>query len=98
MKFSIDYWDTGHNGEARRSSPRSGLIQPRAFEQLGQTLARVEHAGLYGILGDADDLCDLGDCFLLIVDEIDDVPMFARQFRPALAEDFTALLLPHCNL
>src|SRR3954470_5140975 len=50
-----------------------------------------------GVLGDADDLCDLEDRFLLIVDEIDDIPMFWRQFRPAPAEDFTALLLPHCN-
>jgi hypothetical protein len=96
-KFSVDYLSTDTPGEAHASAPWSGSIQAGAFEQFRQMLSRVEHACLHGVLGDADDLFDLDDRFLLIADEIDDIPMFWRQFRPAPAEDFTALLLPHCN-
>jgi hypothetical protein len=50
-KFSIDYRDTGITRTTRRDVCASGSIQARAFEQFRQTLSRVKHACLHGVLG-----------------------------------------------
>jgi hypothetical protein len=46
------------------------------LDQLGQFLPRVEHAGLHGGGGDAEDCRALLDRLLVIVNEVDDFPMF----------------------
>ena len=46
------------------------------LNQLGQFLPRVEHAGLHGGGGDAEDCRALLDRLLVIVNEVDDFPMF----------------------
>src|SRR5215475_15736105 len=49
------------------------------LEQLRQPLARVEHARLDRVLRNANDLGCLFDRFLVVVHEIDDLPMFRRK-------------------
>jgi hypothetical protein len=49
--------------------------------QLRQLLARVEHARLDRVLRNANDLGYLFDRFLVVVHEIDDLPMFRRKSR-----------------
>src|SRR5262249_17541816 len=63
------------------------------LEQLCQPLARVEHARLHRVLRDADDLGDLLDRFLVVVHEIDDLPVFRRKSREAPSEYCTLVLL-----
>src|SRR6478736_1245710 len=50
-EVSIDYRDTGITRTTRRDVCASGSIQARAFEQFRQTLSRVKHACLHGVLG-----------------------------------------------
>ena len=61
----------------RLSWPTS--INSRHPAQLSQLLARVEHARLYRVLRNADDLRHLFDGFLVVVDQIDHFPVFRRQ-------------------
>ncbi len=43
--------------------------------QLSDSLARVKHTRLHGVLWDAGDLGDLFDRLLMVVDEVDDLTM-----------------------
>src|SRR5262249_9402687 len=63
------------------------------LEQLRQPLARVEHARLDCVLRDANDLGCLFDRFLVVVHEIDDLPMFRRKSCEALSQHCTLILL-----
>src|SRR5437667_1037151 len=63
------------------------------FEQLCQSLARIEHARLHGVLRDADDLRHLFDRLVVVVDQIDDLPMVCRKSFQALPDDCTFVLL-----
>ena len=65
----------------------------RRVQQLCQLLARIEHARLHGILRDADDLCDFFHRLLVVVDEIDDLPMFGRKADETVPDDRTLVLL-----
>jgi hypothetical protein len=85
-KFSIDYLDTTVDAHHAAHHP----ADPSRRMQLRPTLSRIETCLLHGVLGVADYLCDLDDRYLL--------QLFWRRFRPAPAEDFTSLLLPHCKL
>src|SRR5262245_40230440 len=63
------------------------------LEQLCQSLARIKHARLYGVLRNPDDLCDLFDRLFVIVDEIDDFPVFHRKSPQALPDRCALVLL-----
>src|SRR5260370_39277351 len=63
------------------------------LEQLCQPLARVEHARLDRVLRNANDLGYLFDRFLVVVHEIDDLPMFRRKSCEALSQHCTLILL-----
>ena len=54
--------------------------------------ARIEHAGFDSIAADPDDLGNLPHRFLMIVDQIDDLPMLPGEPPQALAQDFPAML------
>ena len=54
--------------------------------------ARVVHPGLDGVARDADDLRDILRGPFVIVDEVDDLAVLARQPRQAPAQDFTPVL------
>src|SRR5437879_12957789 len=72
------------------------LVRPRRLnvsDQLSQLSARVEHAGLHGGGGDADDLRALGDRSLVIVHEVDDLSMLMRQMGQRLPQQLAAVLL-----
>src|SRR5262249_12873360 len=62
-------------------------------ERLRQPLARVEHARLGRVLRNANDLGGLFDRFLVVVHEIDDLPMFRRKSCEALSQHCTLILL-----
>src|SRR5262249_16694081 len=62
------------------------------LEQLRQPLARVEHARLDRVLRNANDLGGLSDRFLMVVHEIDDLPMFRRKSCEALSQHCTLIL------
>src|SRR5665213_940614 len=63
------------------------------LQQLGHVLARIKRARLYGVLGYADDFSHLFHRLLVVVDEIDDLPMLRRKLRQTLAQRFTDILL-----
>src|SRR6516164_1390613 len=63
------------------------------LEQLRQPLARVEHARLDRVLRNTNDLGCLFDRFLVVVREIDDLPMFRRKSCEALSQHCTLILL-----
>ena len=48
---------------------------------------------VFTVLRDADDLSYLLDRFLVVVDEIDDLPMFCRKSREALPDGRTLVFL-----
>src|SRR5215831_15402499 len=89
--------------------PATGANNPRgiwtvagsgcgALDSLGRDedckpLAGVEHAGLHGVLRDAENLDDLADRLLLVVDQIDDLGVLARKGRERAA-DGGARMLP----
>src|SRR5438552_10933322 len=62
-------------------------------QQLRQLLARVEHARLDRVLRNANDLGNLFNRFLVVVYQIDDLPMFRRKSRKALPDHCTLVLL-----
>ncbi len=68
---------------------------PAALSRLGQFLARIKQARLDGVLRNSDDFGHLFHGFLVVVDEIDDLPMLWRKRRQALAQRFTRILLLH---
>src|SRR5262245_31472548 len=68
-------------------------IDSRRLQQFRQFLARVEHARFDRILGNSNDLGDLLNRFLMIVDEIDDLPMLRCQRGQAFAQDRALVLL-----
>src|SRR5262245_64225125 len=79
-------------------APRLSPSWPTSFdslrlEQLRQPLARVEHARLDRVLRNANDLGCLFDRFLVVVHEIDDLPMFRRKPHEALSDHCTLVLL-----
>src|SRR5436309_1068946 len=64
--------------------PHSRYSWPTSFnscclEQLCQLLPRVEHARLHCVFGDSDDLGHLFHRFVVVVDQIDDLPMLRRK-------------------
>src|SRR4029078_3733 len=63
------------------------------LEQLGQFLARIEQARLHCVFRNTDDLRDFFHRFLVVVDEIDDLPMVCRKCGQALAQRCTGILL-----
>src|SRR6516162_2409831 len=63
------------------------------LEQLRQPLARVQHARLDRVLRNANDLGYLFDRFLVVVHEIDDLPMFRGKSCEALSQHCTLILL-----
>jgi hypothetical protein len=63
------------------------------FPPTRQPLARVEHARLDRVLRDANDLGCLFDRFLVVVHEIDDLPMFRRKSCEAFSQHCTFILL-----
>src|SRR5450759_3646518 len=63
------------------------------LQQFGQFLARVKQARLHGVFRNADDLSHLFHGFLVVVDEIDDLPMFRRKRGQALPQRVTGILL-----
>src|SRR5262245_56022085 len=79
-------------------APRLSRSWPTSFkslrlEQLRQPLARVKHTRLDRVLRDANDLGCLFDRFLVVVHEIDDLPMFRRKSCEALSQHCTLILL-----
>src|SRR5215467_270903 len=79
-------------------APRLSRSWPTSFdslrlEQLRQPLARVEHARLNRVLRNANDLGHLFNRFLVVVYQIDDLPMFRRKSRKALSDHCTLVLL-----
>src|SRR6202008_3469216 len=78
---------------------RLSLSWPPSFnslrlEQLRQPLARVEHARLDCVLRNTNDLSYLFDRFLVVVHELDHLPMFRRKSSEALSQHCTLILLP----
>src|SRR3974390_2149964 len=70
----------GDGCACQNSAPRSPRSRHRVPDsgrpqQPCQMLARAEHAGLDRVVGDADDRSGLGDRFLMIVDQVDDLAM-----------------------
>src|SRR5262245_51542705 len=63
------------------------------LEQLRQPLARVKHTRLDRVLRNANDLGCLFDRFLVVVHEVDDLPMFCRKSCEALSQHCTLILL-----
>src|SRR5258708_832102 len=82
---------TATTPRSRGALPRSWCSQVTSLhssrlQELGELLARIEHAGLYRSLRDADDLSHLFHRLLVVVDEIDDLAMFHGQRLQALAQ------------
>ncbi len=71
------------------------LSIPAAFKEFRQFLPRIKHARFDGILRDANDLSHLFHGLLVVVDEIDNLPMIRRQCFDALAQDLALILLLH---
>ena len=57
------------------------------LQELRHLLARVEHARFHGRLRDADDLGDFLHRLLVVVDEVDDLPVLRRQRGQALPQN-----------
>src|SRR5947208_10116876 len=65
------------------------------LQQLGQFLARIKQARLHSVLRNADDPCHFLHGLLVIVDKIDDLPMFPRKRRQAFSQRCTGILFLH---
>ena len=71
--------DHGAADASAREVVWSGAMPPSSvLDQLGQFLPRVEHPGLHGCSRDAEDLRALINRLLMVVNEVDDFPMFQR--------------------
>src|SRR5215510_12688676 len=84
-----------HMSYASRSSASACVktIDANVLQQLGHAQARAQHARLDGSFGDADDLRRLGHRFLVVVDEIDDLPVRRREPLQAPLDDSAAVRL-----
>src|SRR6516165_1032355 len=71
---------------------RSKRAYSGVLEKIRHLAARIEHAGLYGCSGNADDLCDFLDRLLVVVDEIDDFAVRRGKPGQALLDDRIAIL------
>src|SRR5262249_29813719 len=68
----------------------------RCRDEVGQFLARIEHARFDRGLANADDIGDLFDRFAVVVDEVDHLAVLRRQLGQGAAQQFaSALLLQH---
>src|ERR1700722_20492973 len=65
------------------------------LQQFGQFLARIKQARLHGVLRYADDFSHLFHGLLMVIDEIDDLPMLWRKSCQALAQRVAGILLLH---
>src|SRR3979490_224313 len=65
------------------------------LQQIGQSFARIKQARLHSVLRYTDDFGDFFHGFLVVVDEIDDLPMLRRKRGQALAQRSTLVLLLH---
>src|ERR1700742_2850316 len=65
------------------------------LEQIGQFLACIKQARLHRVLRNTDDLSHLFHRLLVLVDEIDDLPMFRRKCTKGLTQRLTGILLLH---
>ncbi len=74
------------------ASPQRAAATARR-DQVGQFLARIEHARLDRGLGDADDIGDLLNRLAVVVDEVDHLAMLRRQFGQGIAQQFASVLL-----
>jgi hypothetical protein len=66
---------------ARASSPRPKIWSwrlCRLLHQLGELLAGIKHAGLHGGGRDAENLRGVVNRLLVIIDEVDNLAVFAR--------------------
>src|SRR5229473_4212786 len=63
------------------------------LQQIGQFFARIKQARLHGVLRYTDDFSYFFHGFLVVVDEIDDLPVLRRKCGQALAQRFTGILL-----
>src|SRR5689334_21701182 len=63
------------------------------LQQLGQFFTRIKLARLHGVFRYPDAFSHFLDGFLVVVDKIDDLPMFRRKPREALSQRFTRILL-----
>src|SRR5207253_3646297 len=63
------------------------------LQQLGQFLARIKQARLHSVFRYPDDFSRLFHGFLVVVDKIDDLPVFWRKCSQTLAQCFTGILL-----
>src|SRR6185437_13980659 len=61
-------------------------------DQGSEALAGIEHAGLNGVLRDAEDLDDLLDRLLLVINQVDDLGVLGRELLEAAADDGAAVL------
>src|SRR5262245_4789660 len=77
----------------RLSSSWPASFNSLRLEQLRQPLARVEHPRLDRVFRNANDLSYLFDRFLVVVHEIDHLPMFRRKSSEALSQQCTLVLL-----
>jgi len=88
---------TGAHSQAREAdcepANRACVMRLCTRQQLRQLLARVEHARLDRVLRNANDLGYLFDRFLVVVHEINHLPMFRRKSRKALPDHCTLILL-----
>src|SRR5215831_10165363 len=75
---------------------------PSAFRPISyvhrKSLACIEQARLHSVFWYPDDRGHLCHRLLVVVDEIDDLPMFRRKSAQALAQHFTGILLRRSHL
>src|SRR5438309_9534562 len=72
---------------------QSERVHSRLFEEVGHFAPGIEHTGLHGRCGHADDLRDFLDRFLVVVYEVDDFAVCGRQLPQALLHDGAAILV-----
>src|ERR1700730_17130660 len=65
------------------------------LQQVGQFFARINQPSIHGVLRYPDYLSDFFHGFLVVVDEIDDLPMVRRKRGQALAQRSTGIILMH---
>ena len=67
-------------GMSRKGASTSSICSKplRRHDQIGEFLARIEHARLHRGFADANDIGNLLDGLAVVIDEIDDLAMFRR--------------------
>src|SRR2546428_4888097 len=66
---------------------RSGRAHPGVLEKIGHLAARIEHPRLHSRGRNTDDFRNLVDRLLMVVNEIDDLPVRRRKLGEALLHD-----------